>query len=102
MVRFIKVVNTADKVTDCIPIVSTVKNIGILLYQCIHKVNKVANPVKTSWTDDIKIHVLSKSASNAGMASIPFVGNITCLVEYVADAIAKIKIPAASCGVFLG
>ncbi len=90
MVRFIKVVNTLDKVTDCIPIVSTMKNAGILLYQLIHKVNKVANPVKTSWTDDIKIHVLSKDNFMAGIASIPVVGNLTCLIVYVKLAIAKV------------
>ncbi|MBS0634311.1 MAG: hypothetical protein JSR37_02475 [Verrucomicrobia bacterium] len=82
MVRFLKAVNTFDKVTDCIPLVSTVKNVGILLYQLVHKVNRV-NPVKTSWTDDIKIHALSKDSFVAKIASIPFVGNIVSFIDYV-------------------
>ena len=87
MVRFIKVVNVLDKITDWIPIVSTFKNAGILIYQCVHKVNKVANPVKTSWTDDIKIHVLSKSELLAGTAMIPFFGNFVLLLQNVKHVI---------------
>lgn len=84
MIRFIKVVNAIDKITDCVPIVSTVKNVGILLYQLAHKVNKVA-PVKTSWSDDIKIHALSKDALMASIAMLPILGNLTCLLSYVLE-----------------
>jgi hypothetical protein len=83
MVRFIKAVNTIDKILDCVPVVSTVKNAGILLYQLAHKVNKVANPVNTSWKDDIKIHVLSKDDFIAGISMIPIVGNLTVLVHHI-------------------
>jgi hypothetical protein len=93
MVKFLKVVNTVDKITDCIPVVSTVKNCGILLYQLIHKVNKT-NPVATSWTDDIKIHALSKSDFMTGVASIPIIGNLTCLIYYVRNAIIKFRFPS--------
>jgi hypothetical protein len=91
MVRLIKVVNVVDQVTDMIPLVSNVKNITILLYQLTHKINKVANPVNPSWKDDIKIHVLSKSAFTAGISMIPFLGNLTCLTYYVLNALVKAR-----------
>lgn len=91
MVRFIKVVNAFDKVIDCIPIASSIKNAGILLYQRIHKVNKVANPVNTSWKDDIKIHVLSKDDFIARIAMIPVIGNLTALSYHLSDAIDKAR-----------
>ena len=82
MVRFIKVVNTFDKITDCIPLVSTIKNAGILLYQAVHKVDKSALPIKASWSDDIKIHVLTKDRFIARASMIPIVGNLLCLMSY--------------------
>lgn len=91
MIRFIKAINTTDKILDCIPIVSTVKNAGILLYQLVHKVNKVANPVNTSWRDDIKIHILSKDDFIAGISMIPIVGNLTALAYHLSNAIAKVQ-----------
>lgn len=39
----------------------------------------------TSWTDDIKIHALSKSHFIAGVALLPVVGNLVCLVKYVVN-----------------
>lgn len=95
MVNFVNFLDTFDKVLDCIPVISTVTNSGILLYQLIHKVNKTANPVKTSWKDDIKIHLLSKDSFFAGIFMIPVLGNITTLIihhfdnfpDYLDDAI---------------
>lgn len=89
MVKFIKVVNTVDKVLDCIPVASTIKNIGIFLYQLTHKVNKVANPVNTCWKDDIKIQVLSKDDFITRISMIPIVGNLTALAYHLDNAISK-------------
>lgn len=89
MARFIVAVNTIDKIFDCVPIVSTVKNAGIFLYQLVHKVNKVANPVNTSWKDDIKIHVLSKNQFIAKISMIPIFGNFIAISFLLADAIEK-------------
>lgn len=80
MVKFIKVVKGLDIFTDGIPVVSTLKNAGILIYQLAHKVNHVVNPVNTSWVDDIKIYALSKSDLVAGVAMIPVVGNLAVLI----------------------
>lgn len=91
MVRFIKVVNTFDKIFDCIPVASSVKNAGIFLCQLTHKVNKVANPVNTSWKDDIKIHVLSKDDFIAGISMIPIAGNLIALAYHLANALAKAR-----------
>lgn len=87
MIRFLKVVKSIDQVTDCIPVISTVKNGGILLYQLVHKVHTAANPVNTSWKDDIKIHVLSKDSFMAKLSMVPIVGNIAALLLYVQYAI---------------
>ncbi|MCE5293390.1 MAG: hypothetical protein LLF94_02090 [Chlamydiales bacterium] len=77
MTNYLKLVKSIDRVTDYIPVVSTVKNAGILLYQLVHKVNNAAAPLNTSWTDDVKIHVLSKDRSAALIAMIPVIGNLT-------------------------
>lgn len=87
MVRFINIVNTVDKVVDCIPVASTVKNAGIFLYQRAHKVNKIANPVKTSCKDDIKIHVLSKGDFLTYFSMIPIIGNLVAFVYHIRAAI---------------
>ena len=89
MIRFIKVVGAVDKITDCVPVVSSIKNVGILLYQLVHKVNKAAAPITPSWTDDIKIHMLSKDAFLAGVAMIPFIGNWACLIYQLKNTIDK-------------
>lgn len=90
MIRPIKAIKTIDEILDCVPVVSTVKNAGILLYQLVHKVNKV-NPVNVSLIDDIKIHVLSKNEFIAGIAMIPIVGNLTALIYHLKYAIEKAK-----------
>lgn len=89
MVRFIKVVRGIDQITDCIPIVSTVKNVGILLYQRIHKINKIANPDTLSWKDDIKIHMLSKDDFMARIYMIPIMGNFTAIFYYLNNAVIR-------------
>lgn len=80
MVKVIQAVNVIDSIADCIPIVSTIKNISIILYRLIHKVDRVANPVNASWKDDIKIHILTKGIFEITAGLIPFYGNIACLV----------------------
>lgn len=60
-INFIKTIDTLDAVTDCIPLVSTAKNISIRLYQECHKVNETANPVQNSVIDDLKMVALTKS-----------------------------------------
>ncbi len=80
MVKVIQAVNVIDSVADCKPIVSTIKNISIILYRLIHKVDRVANPVNASWKDDIKIHMLTKSTFEIITGLVPFYGNIACLV----------------------
>lgn len=47
----------------------------------------MANPVNISWTDDLKIHALSKSEIMIGIASIPVIGNLMCCIKYVKEAI---------------
>lgn len=86
MVRFIKVISTVDKITDCIPGVATVKNAGILLYQRAHKVNSVAKHLSgtTSWKDDIKIHMLSKDQKLALFAMHP-IGSHVLYFKYLSD-----------------
>lgn len=54
-----------------------------LIYKLAHKVNAVANPVKTSWIDDIKIHVLSKSKFECFIGMIPVLGGISKLVDLI-------------------
>lgn len=90
MVEFINVVDGLDKITDCVPVVSTVKNVGFLLYQLIHKVDTVANPVKRSWKNDLKIHALSKNHSMIGIASIPFIGNVYCAGTYLGELLSNL------------
>lgn len=90
MGRFLKIVKATDLITDCVPIISSVKNAGILTYQLAHKVNK-QNPVKTTFIDDLKINTLSKNRFMAAIAMIPIVGNLTCLVWYVMEATAKLR-----------
>lgn len=87
--RFIKGLDLADKITDCIPIVSSVKNIGILLYQLAHKVDRTANPVNTSRWTDLKIHVLSKGWDHTWMPIVPFFGNFIVFVRCVMEAFEK-------------
>lgn len=91
MVRFISVVSAIDKITDCLPVVSSLKNAGILLYQQVHKVNSVANPVNPSWKDDIKIHALSKDHFISSMSAIPIFGNFFALFYHAIHAIAKAR-----------
>lgn len=91
MFRPIKIVKMCDEIFDCLPLVSTAKNAGIFLYKLSHKVNKSANPVNTSWTDDIKIHVLSKDDFIAGISMIPIVGNLTALAYHLRNALAKAR-----------
>lgn len=86
---FIKPIATIDAITDCLPIVSTLKNCSILLYQICHKVNKAMNFDNLSWQDDIKIHVLSKNTLLAGISTLPVLGNIAIFIYHVRSAIAR-------------
>lgn len=74
MVRAIDIIEAIDRAMDAIPILGTATNVGILLYQQIHKVNRVANPVRTSWVDDLKIYALSKGRFTASLAAFHLLG----------------------------
>lgn len=83
------VAKCVDKITDWIPLVSTIKNGGILLYQYFHTAVKepAQMSVTPSWRKNIKIQVLSKNDFRAGVALIPVIGNLGCLVKDVAAAV---------------
>jgi len=85
--KFIKVV---DNICDCIPLVSTLTNGAQLLYMLVHKVDAVANPVKTSRVDDIKIHVLTKFKSDNLRGMVPIFGNMYRLAEWIIRAKSRI------------
>lgn len=92
MVRLIKAIDVADKIADCIPVVSTIKNTAYLLYQKIHKVDQVAEPINpgnTLWRDDLKIHVISKDHWTAYISMVPVLGNAYAAGQYIVEAISK-------------
>ncbi len=89
MVRFIKAVDACDKILDCLPIVSTLKNLSLYLYRLAHKTNNVANPVKTTWKEDIKIHILTKDSLPLAVSMFPVVGNLLVLGYHLANAVIK-------------
>lgn len=101
MTDFMKAIKTTDKILDCVPVVSTVKNAGILIYQTAYKVDSAANPVKnSSWKDDIKIYALSKNKIVAGVSMIPILGNLAAFGCYLTVALKNLlfKPPPGSSG----
>lgn len=74
-----KMISVTDKVLDCIPFVSLVKNGPILAYQFLHKTDKVGTETlgtRRTLSDELKIHILSKSQVLAALSCIPYVGNL--------------------------
>lgn len=86
MTRFIKALDVADKITDCIPVISTIKNAGVLIYRLAHRVDSVANPVNSSWKDDLKIHYLSKDLLITCLSMIPFLGNFGAFIGHIINS----------------
>ena len=90
MVRPIKVIQAVDKVLDCVPLVSTAKNIGIRLYQKTHKANEAAAktlPMDVSWKDDLKIHMLTKETHV--WSFIPIVDDVCNFIKHIVDSFRK-------------
>ena len=80
-------ISIIDKITDCIPIFSTIKNLIILFYQAIYKKDSLISDRNSSAPKEIHIYIVSKSKFFAGLATIPLLGNIGCLVMYAQKAI---------------
>lgn len=78
-----------DKIIDCIPIASTVKNTGILLYKLCHKVNAFNPMQKVSFKEDLKIIALSKDSFSTCVGIIPVIGNIVIIIQSVIKGIKK-------------
>ncbi len=83
MVNIEKIINVVDAVCDCIPVVSSFTNGTQLLYKLARKVDATANPVNTTWRDDVKIHVINKSKFECLIAMIPIIGNLTNLIAFI-------------------
>lgn len=89
MVSSGKIVKIVDAICDCTPGLSIITNAAKLVYKLAHKVNHAANPTKPHWSDDIKIHVLSKSKFDCIVGLIPFFGNLVNLVKVVLDGLPR-------------
>ena len=82
---YLQNINTIGKISDCIPVISTLTNGFIILYRLAHKVDNTVNSQTNSWKDDLKIHILSKDALIAAIATIPVVGNFVAFVHHLVN-----------------
>lgn len=80
-----KVIKVVDAVCDCLPVVSTITNGAQLIYKLARKVDAAANPVNTTWKDDLKIHFINKDKHDCLIAMIPVIGNITSFIFFILD-----------------
>ena len=70
-----------DTVLDCIPFVSQSKNAAILLYQTVHKVNRVANPGQIGFAQHLKVVCLSKELFQERLWMFPLLGNLPAIMN---------------------
>lgn len=80
MTKLLNTLNKISAVADCVPVVSSIVNGGLLIYQRAHKADQAANPVNKSWKSDFKIFALSKNKQMARASLFPVFGNIAALI----------------------
>lgn len=80
MTKLLNTLNKISAVADCVPVVSSIVNGGLLIYQRAHKADQAANPVNKSWKSDFKIFALSKNKTMAKASLFPVFGNIAALI----------------------
>src|SRR5271154_2714689 len=87
MVKLQKIIKVVDAICDCVPVVSSITNGTQLLYKLARKTDTTANPVKTTWKDDIKIHVICKDKFHCKIGMIPIIGNLATLVHAIIEGL---------------
>ncbi len=78
----------ADKFTDCIPVLSTFKNLGYLYYQKIHEVNRNVGQA-IGWKNHLRVCIITKNRYLCGISSIPVLGNVACIAYYISLTLAN-------------
>ncbi len=81
MTKLYKAIATIDVITDILPGISLIKNIGLLAYKRAKKTDQIVNPNRKS--TDFRIYAVSKKTALSVIASIPVLGNIAALILHV-------------------
>ncbi len=90
MPNSLKIINTLDKISDCLPLVSTVTGLSQYIYKQTHATQEAASPILHggSIKDDFKIHALTKQ-SRLRFAMIPIIGNFYAAFIHLKQAFTK-------------
>ncbi len=81
MTKLHKIIAKADVITDVLPGISLIKNIGLIAYKIAKNPENIINPNRNSF--DFKIYTVNKPSYISLVALIPVLGNIAALIMHL-------------------